>query len=214
MLRTQSEARLMTRRTDALNKHGPASAKHDPSPAQRQSRGVLRFIENILILGFAGMIGLVFGNVVMRYVFDSGIIAAEEVSRMIFVWLTFGGAYLVARENGHLGMNSFVIRLGYRGRWICRFLTESLSLLCMVLVAIGCWEQTRMNIANAAPVTGLPTGILYAAGLACGIGLAWINLTNLIRLFTGQFAYDELIPNIESEEMLSAQVPSEDRPRS
>lgn len=176
-----------------------------------RSQGLIRLIENILILGFAGMIALVFGNVVMRYVFDSGIIAAEEVSRMIFVWLTFGGAYLVARENGHLGMNSVVVRLGYRGRWICRFLAEALSMLCMVLVAIGCWEQTRMNLFNASPVTGLPTGIIYAAGLACGVGLAWINLKNIVALLRGQISYDDLVPQIETEEMLSAHVPQQDK---
>lgn len=179
--------------------------------AGRTSSPFLRLIENILIAGFVGMIALVFGNVVMRYVFDSGIIAAEEVSRMIFVWLTFGGAYLVARENGHLGMNSVVIRFGYRGRWICRFLAEALSLFCMVLVAIGCWEQTRMNLFNASPVTGLPTGIIYAAGFACGVGLASINLKNLIALLRGQVSYDDLVPQIETEEMLSAQVPHQDK---
>ena len=36
----------------------------------------------------------------MRYGFDSGVIQAEEVSRVIFVWLTFGGAFLVARQGG------------------------------------------------------------------------------------------------------------------
>jgi TRAP-type C4-dicarboxylate transport system permease small subunit len=174
----------------------------------------VRAVENVLIVGFAAMIALVFGNVVMRYVFNSGIIAAEEVSRMIFVWLTFGGAYLVARENGHLGMNSLVIRLGQRGRWICRFLTEAMSLFCMVLVAIGCWEQTRMNLTNAAPVTGLPTGIVYAAGLACGVGLASINIRNLFLLLTGRIAFDDLVPQIETEEMLSANVPRQDNSRS
>lgn len=46
-------------------------------------RTLLRMIENLLIAGFVAMIALVFGNVVMRYGFDSGIIMSEEVSRMI-----------------------------------------------------------------------------------------------------------------------------------
>ena len=87
-------------------------------------------------------------------------------------------------------------------------------MFCMVLVAIGCWEQTRMNLANAAPVTGLPTGIVYAAGLACGIGLASINIRNLFLLITGRIAFDDLVPQIETEEMLSANVPRQDNPRS
>lgn len=197
-----------------MNDHAHEAQRPSASPKPVQNGALLHLIENILIAGFVGMIALVFGNVVMRYVFNSGIIAAEEISRMIFVWLTFGGAYLVARENGHLGMNSLVIRLGYRGRWICRFLTEALSLLCMVMVAIGCWEQTRMNISNAAPVTGLPTGLIYAAGLACGLGLASINIKNLYDLLLGRMSFEALVPRVESEEMLSAHVPHEKQERS
>ncbi|WP_163334151.1 TRAP transporter small permease, partial [Klebsiella aerogenes] len=69
-------------------------------------------------------------NVVLRYGFNSGITVSEEASRMIFVWLTFGGAFLVAREGGHLGMNSVVAMFGTRGRWWCRLAAEILSLFC------------------------------------------------------------------------------------
>ncbi|MEO5883317.1 MAG: TRAP transporter small permease subunit, partial [Caldimonas sp.] len=40
----------------------------------------------------ATMVVLVFGNVVLRYGFNSGITASEELSRFLFVWLTFMGA--------------------------------------------------------------------------------------------------------------------------
>ena len=162
---------------------------------------VLRWVENLLILGFVTMIALVFGNVVLRYGFDSGIIMSEEVSRMIFVWLTFGGAYLVAREGGHLGMNMVVEKLGTRGRWWCRLFAETLSFVCMVLLIVGCWRQTVINIDNLAPITGAPLAIPYAAGLLCGAGIAAINLMTLWRLVTGQIADGELVIGIESEEL-------------
>ena len=69
---------------------------------------LLRLTENLLIAGFVVMIAMVFGNVVLRYGFNSGIIMSEEVSRMIFVWLTFGGAFLVAKDGQHLGMTTVV----------------------------------------------------------------------------------------------------------
>ena len=37
------------------------------------------------------MVVLVFGNVVLRYAFNSGLTMSEEVSRWLFVWLTFMG---------------------------------------------------------------------------------------------------------------------------
>ena len=129
---------------------------------------LLRLTENLLILGFAAMIAMVFGNVVLRYGFDSGIIVSEEVSRMIFVWLSFGGAFLVARDGGHLGLTGFVLAMGRRGRWICRLVTECLSLLCMLLLISGCWTQTLLNLENYAPVSGIPQAVTYMAGLACG----------------------------------------------
>ena len=46
----------------------------------------------------AVMVVLVFGNVVMRYVFNSGITLSEELSRWLFVWLTFLGAVIAMHE--------------------------------------------------------------------------------------------------------------------
>lgn len=165
------------------------------------TRWLLRAVENLLIAAFVAMIGLVFGNVVMRYGFDSGIIMSEEVSRMIFVWLTFGGAFLVAREGGHLGMGMVVERLGVSGRWWCRLLSEALSLLAMILVTVGCWRQTVLNLSNLSPITGTPVAVIYMAGLACGVGIAALNVMTLLDLLRGRIPPEKLIVGVESEDM-------------
>lgn len=164
------------------------------------SRFLLRSVENLLIAGFVAMILLVFGNVVLRYGFDSGLIMAEEVSRVIFVWLTFGGAFLVAREGGHLGMTTLVARLGPSGQRACRLLAEALSLLCMVLVVVGCWRQIVINIDNRAPITGVPLAVVYMAGFACGLGIAALNVIALVRILTGRMRPEEYVVGTESEE--------------
>ena len=162
---------------------------------------LLRSVENLLIIGFVAMIAMVFGNVVLRYAFNSGITASDELSRLIFVWLTFGGAFLVAREGGHLGMTTLVMALGRRGRWWCRLAAEALSLLCMVMLVAGCWTQTVINIDNHAPVTGVPLAMTYLAGLVCGLGIGALNLLNLVTLMRGELSADELVIGAESEEL-------------
>lgn len=162
---------------------------------------LLRLVENLLIAGFVAMIALVFGNVVLRYGFNSGIILSEEVSRMIFVWLTFGGAFLVAREGGHLGMTAIVTMLGRRGRWACRLAAEALSLLCMGMLVQGCWLQILINIDNYAPITGIPLAVTYMAGLACGLGIGSLNLLALHALLTGTMPDSELVIGADSEEL-------------
>jgi TRAP-type C4-dicarboxylate transport system permease small subunit len=65
----------------------------------------------ILIAVFlAAMTVLVFGNVFLRYAFNSGITVSEELSRWLFVWLVFLGAIVGMREHAHLGMDTFIRR--------------------------------------------------------------------------------------------------------
>jgi TRAP-type C4-dicarboxylate transport system permease small subunit len=174
---------------------------------------LLRQLENLLILAFVVMIAMVFGNVVLRYLFNSGITMSDEASRMIFVWLTFGGAFLVALEGGHLGMAAIVQMLGLRGRWLARLVAESLSLFCMGLLVFGCWQQSSLNMANLSPVMGVPTAIFYIAGLACGLGIGAINLVTLIRLLTGRVPPGELVIGAESEEMAGFEAQRQEPPR-
>lgn len=177
------------------------------------SRFLLRQLENLLILAFVVIIAMVFGNVVLRYLFNSGITMSDEASRMIFVWLTFGGAFLVALEGGHLGMTAIVQMLGLRGRWLARLVAESLSLFCMGLLVFGCWQQSSLNMANLSPVMGVPTAIFYIAGLACGLGIGAINLVTLIRLLMGRVPPGELVIGAESEELAAFETQNRERRR-
>ena len=45
--------------------------------------------EFLIALMLALMVILVFGNVVLRYGFNSGIAISEEVARWLFIWITF-----------------------------------------------------------------------------------------------------------------------------
>lgn len=56
-----------------------------------------RALEFLIAAGLAVMVVLVFGNVVLRYGFNSGITVSEEVSRWLFIWGTFLGAVVALR---------------------------------------------------------------------------------------------------------------------
>lgn len=167
---------------------------------------LLRAVENLLILGFAVMIAMVFGNVILRYGFNSGIMVSDEVSRMIFVWLTFGGAFLVAKDGKHLGMTSLVAMMGTKGRWLCRLAAEGLSLFCMGMLTWGSWQQSVINLNNHAPVTGVPVAVTYAAALVCGLGIGALNLLAIIDLLRGRIPPDQLIIGAESEEITALET--------
>ncbi|MFK8254157.1 TRAP transporter small permease [Ancylobacter terrae] len=156
-----------------------------PGPLGRAIDLGFRGIE-VLLVGLLGvMVVLVFGNVVMRYVFDSGITIADEMSRLLFVWVTFLGAITVMRQKGHLGVDMFVLALPRTGRWLCRIVSDVLSLGCAVLLAVGAWDQTLLNLGNLLPVSELSTAYVYAAAFASGVGLTVLILGDLIELVRG-----------------------------
>ena len=67
-----------------------------------------RLLKVAIALCLAVMVVLVFGNVVLRYGFNSGIPISEELSRWLLVWLTFLGAIVALREHAHLGVDTLV----------------------------------------------------------------------------------------------------------
>jgi TRAP-type C4-dicarboxylate transport system permease small subunit len=163
-----------------------------------------RSIKIVMAVLLAAMVVLVFGNVVLRYVFNSGIAISEELSRWLFVWMVFLGAIVGLREHAHLGVDSFVKLLSPTGRKICYALSHALMLYASVLLTEGSWKQTVLNWDTTAPASGLSVGLFYAAGLVFGVASIPILLHDLYRLFTGQVSTDDLIAISESEEQVPA----------
>jgi len=140
---------------------------------------VLTAAEWLLVLALAAMVAMVFGNVVLRYAFDSGITVSEELSRFLFVWLTFLGAVAVMRQGGHLGFDLVVRALPRAGRQACRIVSDLLMLGCCVIFLLGAWSQTVLNLSNLAPVSGVPLGWAYAAAVVSAVGLFLLIATDL-----------------------------------
>lgn len=156
--------------------------------------------EFLIALMLALMVILVFGNVVLRYGFNSGIAVSEELSRWLFIWITFLGAVVAMRERAHLGVDMLVSKLPVLGKKCCLALTYGGMLYILWLLYDGSISQIRINWDTEAPVTGASMAIVYAAGTVFAVCSALILLTDLVRLLTGQMGVDELISIRESEE--------------
>ena len=168
---------------------------------------LFKAIEALLAALLLGMVLMVFGNVVLRYVFNSGITVSEELSRFFFVWLTFIGAVVAMREGAHLGMDTVVARLPRRGRIACLIAAELLVLACCVLFFRGTWRQHEINATNAAPVTGLSMIWVFGVAYVTSAGIGAMSLHKLWRALTGQLREDELVIVREEGEPAGPLVP-------
>lgn len=152
-----------------------------------------RLLSFVMVAFLAAMVVMVFGNVVLRYGFNSGITVSEELSRWLFVWMTFLGALVAVRSRSHLGTDTLVSRLPVAGKKICLGLTQVLMLYLCWLMFRGAWQQTVINWGTTSAVMEISMGWFYASGVFFAV-LAFLFLLNdLWRLVTGRLAESELV---------------------
>ena len=149
------------------------------------------------------MVVLVFGNVVLRYAFNSSIIVSEELSRWLFVWITFLGAVIALREHAHLGTDALVSRLPPVGKKVCLVIGHLTMLYVCWLVFEGSLEQTKINADVMAPSLQWPMAWVYAAGIVFAISGGLMLLLDLWLLVSGRVADDQLVMIQESEDLAS-----------
>jgi TRAP-type transport system small permease protein len=162
---------------------------------------ICRVFTVLMVLCLAAMVVMVFGNVVLRYGFNSGITVSEELSRWMFVWMTFLGALVALRNHGHLGTDALVSRLPPLGKKICLVLTHLLMLWICWLMFQGAWAQTKINFGTTSAVMQASMAWLYVSGVIFSVLASLVLVHELWKLFTGQLGDDELVGIRESEDV-------------
>lgn len=181
------------------------------STASTRSGPVVRVLEAFLAFCLIAMVIMVFGNVVLRYGFDSGIVMSEELSRFAFIWLVFVGAVVAMHEGLHLGVDSMVKALPRGGKIACLVISELLILGCCAMFFWGTWRQHEVNETTIAQVTGMSMIWIFGMGYFTSVGIALVSLHKLWRVATGQLSDDELINVHESEEEVAVKPAGEQR---
>lgn len=158
-----------------------------------------KLLKLLIVLCMVGMLVLVFGNVVLRYAFNSGISVSEELSRWLFVWMIFLGSLVALKDRAHMGFDSLVRRLPPGGKRICLVVGHVLMLYICWLIFSGSWQQAVINLDVVAPASGLSMALFYAAGLVFGASAAAILLYELYLVLSGKLADDELVMVTDSD---------------
>ncbi len=162
-----------------------------------------RLAELTLVIMLSAMVIMVFGNVVLRYGFNDSIISSEELSRFLFIWITFLGAIVAMRDNAHLGLDSVVRKLGLGGKKIAFALSNLLMLGCCALMFYGTYRQHGINASTRSAVTEIPMSWVYGVGYLASVAMGLMILNKLVRLARGEFDESDLIQVQDSEEVVT-----------
>ena len=157
-------------------------------------------IEYMIAACMAGMVVLVFGNVMLRYGFNSGITLSEELSRWLFVWMTFLGAIVALRKHEHLGTDMLVGRLGPKGKKICIGVSQLLMIFICVLLFKGAYEQAVINWTSTSAVMEASLSWVYFPGIIFAVLGGLMIAMDFFQLLSGQTQESNLTMFQESEE--------------
>ena len=99
------------------------------------------YAEETLIAGFLGLMTLLtFANVVVRYVFNSNILWAVELTVFMFAWMVLVGASYGVKKHFHIGVD-VVINIAPKGlRKTFALITVFCCLFFSISLLIGSWN--------------------------------------------------------------------------
>ena len=164
---------------------------------------LVRALEVVMVICMVVMLIMVFGNVVLRLLFNTGIDLSEEIPRFAFVWMTFLGAIVGMHRRAHLGVDIVVQALPVLGRKVCWGISQAIMLVCCLYIVYGTWLQHDIIAGNASPVAQLSMLWVFGVSYLTGTAIALICASNLLRLFAGKVTETELI-DVHEEGMSEA----------
>ena len=128
----------------------------------KKATEIIRKTELIMITCLMlGMVTSSFLQVVFRLVLKQPLSWSEELSRYLFVWLTFIGGALMVSESGHFKMDLLTVFL--KGRWIQIIniiVNIALAIFSIVLIVYGA-KLVKMVYTQKSPALGISMSIPY-----------------------------------------------------
>jgi len=137
---------------------------------------VLAKAEAIILIGFVSvMTGIVFLQVLYRYVLTQPLHWSEELARYLFVWLSILGATLGLQKRGHFGLEILFRMLPQQMRRVVGFLILLLVGTLVVVILVSGIELVEKTASQESPAMGIPMGWAYAC-LPVGAALMAFHL--------------------------------------
>lgn len=165
-----------------------------PAPIDDSRNGVVgwlyRAVEAVTVGVLAGYVAILVVQVVLRYVFNSSLVWADEIIRFGLVWNVMLGAALVSLRDGHIRVDIFENLLPHRARRITQFLIHLVSLAFLLLLLFFGWKFAVRGATQRAPVTALSMAYAYSA-IAVGAALmVFFTAVTVVRRLQGKVGND------------------------
>jgi TRAP-type C4-dicarboxylate transport system permease small subunit len=106
-----------------------------------------RLLENFaLVTLLSGMIVLAVSQIVLREVFDTGIIWADELVKLMVLWLAMFGSVAASRDDRHIRIDVLSHLLPERLVSVSRALVDVFAAIVCAVIAWQAWRYLQLEI--------------------------------------------------------------------
>jgi C4-dicarboxylate transporter, DctQ subunit len=157
-------------------------------PSSALGRMVNAVEEGVIAFLFAAMTLVTFSQVVARYVFNTGVVWALELTVYLFAWLVLLGMSYGVKVHAHLGVDAFAKLFPSRAQRLLGLLAVAAGLIYGTILLIGSWQYVAklFKIGIESEDLPIPQWVPMAV-LPIGVALLMARLGEIgVRIWRGQ----------------------------
>lgn len=145
-------------------------------------RIINRTEEAVICLLLVAITLLVFADVVMRFVFNTGLMWSQELTLHMSAWFVLFGASYGLKVGSHIGMDAFVKLFSFNVRRLLSGIAAIIALVYCYLVLYGSWIYLAKMKKIGLTMEDLPIPVWLANGMLF-VGFVFLTVRLFILLF-------------------------------
>ena len=135
----------------------------------------------VIAILFTLMILITFTQVIFRYLLNSALPWAGEITIFLFIWVIFLGAAITLSKGLHIGVDIFTSFLNKKNKNIVQIFTNLLVILFCFLIIIGSAPLIIDNFTQRSPALEIRLSYVYAVIPISMASMIWITIKSIIR---------------------------------
>jgi len=144
---------------------------------------ISKIIDYIMMLSLGIMSIIVFINVILRYLFDSGISWSVELSQILFLLLVFFGAIQAYKENTHIQVDVLISKVPVIWQKVLAVASNLIILYILYVLFKGSVQLVEENTVMTTPILGIPQSYIYAMGVILSVLIGILTIIKTVQIF-------------------------------
>ena len=143
-----------------------------------------RWAMYIAVACLLGIVGVVFGSVVWRYVLNDAPSWSEQVALILVINVAMFGAAAGVRDEGHIGMESLIGLLPPKVQFYVGNIVGWITIVFGGFLSWGCSAMAKSVWTNQIPTLGISEAFRYLPCVVAGVMIVLFSLEHLIAMST------------------------------